>query len=129
MPVSAVETDAPRSVHYAVGHPACSGRIVTPEESIAVDRWMYGPDAPPDPQFDPVKPAREVVLRWAAHHGLLLYKGRPGDKHRPARWRGWTVTCPNSPRPNLRSRARQFLAWPKSLRGLDVSNEASQTAG
>ena len=83
MPVSAVETDAPRSVHYAVGQPACSGRIVTPEESIAVDRWMYGPDAPPDPQFDPEKPAREVVLRWAAHHACCCTRAGQGTSTGP----------------------------------------------
>ena len=79
--VSAVETDAPRGVQYADDEAESCGRILGFEESVAAGRWFYGPDAPPDPQFDPMRPSREQILRWARWHGLTLYQGRPGAKH------------------------------------------------
>ena len=107
MVVSPVETDASQSVQYSDGQPTCSGQILTPEESIALDRWWYGPDVPPDPQFDLGQPAIEVVLRWAARHGLLLYKGLPGDKH-PMKHHPWGKGCQDL---NREGKCRCWVMW------------------
>ena len=81
MTVSIPETIAPGSVRDADDEAESCGRILSPEEDIAVARWLWGPDAQPDPLFDPAGDSRQQVIRWAVRHGLVLYRGLPGAKY------------------------------------------------
>lgn len=105
MNVSTLKTVMPASVQDADDQ-SC-GQILSFEESAVVARWFYGPDAPPDPEYDPRRPARETILRWAARHGLVLYKGAPAAKH-PLKYHPRDKDCPE---PNNEGKCRCFIPW------------------
>ena len=91
----------------AIYETEASGTTAETAGDISVARWWYGPDVPPDPEFDPGGNARDQIPRWAARHGLTLYQGWPGNKH-PRKHHPQPGSCPEAGPEGL---CRCFVMW------------------